>query len=60
MKIIIAPNAMKGSLSAESATDAIEKGILNVTKRAEIVKFPIAGLQKNLWVDLGSGSFPIL
>ena len=42
VKIIIAPNALKGSLSAIDAADAIESGITRVMPNAEILKLPIA------------------
>jgi len=42
MKIIIAPNAMKGSLSAEEVASAIETGIRRASAFSEIIKIPIA------------------
>ncbi len=52
MKIIIAPNAMKGSLSAEDAANAIEKGIWRVLPSSQRTKIPIA--------DGGDGLFSVL
>lgn len=42
MKIIIAPDSFKGSLSAGEVSDNIEKGIRKVFEDAEIVKIPMA------------------
>ncbi len=42
MKIVVAPDSFKGSLSAKEASDAIELGIRRVLKDAEIVKVPMA------------------
>jgi len=42
LKIIVAPNAMKGSLSAIEAANAMELGILSAIPDANIVKLPIA------------------
>lgn len=42
MKIIIAPDSFKGSLSAIAATEAIERGIQRYMPQAEIVKIPMA------------------
>ena len=42
MKIIIAPNALKDSLSAMDAATAIELGILHIAPDAETVCIPIA------------------
>lgn len=42
MKIIIAPDSFKGSVSAIEATNNIEKGIKKVFNDATIVKIPIA------------------
>jgi glycerate kinase len=42
MKIVIAPNAFKESLSAPQVADNIEKGIRKVLPRAKIVKVPLA------------------
>jgi glycerate 2-kinase len=42
MKIVIAPDSFKGSLSAESVAEHIEKGILKAGINCNIVKIPIA------------------
>jgi glycerate kinase len=42
LKILIAPNAFKESLSAMEAVEAISQGILRVLPDAQIVKVPIA------------------
>ncbi len=42
MKIIVAPDSFKGSISAAQAADAMEKGILKVYPDAEVVKLPVA------------------
>jgi len=42
MKIVIAPDSFKGSLSALEVCESIEKGIRKVLGRAEIVKVPMA------------------
>ena len=42
MRIVIAPDSYKGSLSAVAVTAAIEKGLLSVFPAAEIHKVPIA------------------
>jgi glycerate 2-kinase len=42
MRIILAPDSYKGSLSAVGVADAMERGILQVFPDAEIIKFPIA------------------
>ena len=42
MKIVVAPNAFKGSLSATLAADAISSGIRRVFADAEIVQIPVA------------------
>lgn len=42
MKIIIAPDSFKGSLSAKEVGDNIEIGIRRVYKEAEIIKVPMA------------------
>lgn len=42
MKVIIAPDSFKGSLSAIEVADHIEKGILSVFPGAEIIKVPMA------------------
>lgn len=42
MKILIAPDSFKGSLSAIKVADSIEKGILRAVPNAEIFKIPMA------------------
>ncbi|SHJ27864.1 glycerate kinase [Geosporobacter subterraneus DSM 17957] len=42
MKIIIAPDSFKGSLSAKAVADAIEIGIRRVVHDVEIIKVPMA------------------
>jgi len=42
VKIIIAPDSFKGSLSAAQVANAIENGILRVRKDIELVKLPLA------------------
>ncbi len=41
-KIIIAPDSFKGSLTAKEAADCIEKGIIKVIDKVDIVKVPMA------------------
>lgn len=42
MRIILAPDSYKGSLSAVGVADAMERGIRQVFPDAEVIKFPIA------------------
>lgn len=42
MKIIIAPDSFKESLSASAVADAIERGLRRALPDAEYVKLPIA------------------
>lgn len=42
MKIVIAPDSFKGSATAITVANAIEKGVLKVFPNAEIIKIPIA------------------
>jgi len=42
MKIVVAPDSFKGSLTAIEVSDAIEKGIGEVFPEAEIIKIPMA------------------
>ena len=51
-KIIIAPNAFKGALSAEEAAQAIARGLRKSGFKNEIVELPIA--------DGGDGSLPVI
>jgi len=52
LKIIIAPDKFKGSLSSQEVCNAVEKGILKVDSSVEIKKIPIA--------DGGEGSLKVL
>lgn len=42
MKVVVAPDSYKGSLSAEEVADNIEIGLRRVIKNAEIIKVPMA------------------
>ena len=42
MKVVVAPNAFKGSLSAPQAAAAIARGVREVFPEAEIVEIPVA------------------
>ena len=42
MRILLAPNAMKGSLSASDFADAISDGLLMADDSLEIIKHPLA------------------
>jgi glycerate kinase len=42
MKIVVAPDSFKGSLTAIEVSDAIEQGIREVFPEAEIIKIPMA------------------
>ena len=42
MKIVIAPDSFKGSLTAREAAQSIESGILRVLPEAECVSIPMA------------------
>jgi len=42
MKIVVAPDSFKGSLTAMEVSDAIEQGIREIFPEAEIVKIPMA------------------
>lgn len=42
MKIVLAPDKFKGSLSAVQACDALEAGARRVLPRAQIVQVPLA------------------
>jgi glycerate 2-kinase len=60
VKIVLAPDSYKGSLTAKQACEAMEKGIRKVLPDAEIVKIPMAdggeGTVQSL-VDATSGTF---
>ena len=42
MKIVVAPDSFKGSLTAIEVSDAIEQGIREIFPEAEIIKIPMA------------------
>ncbi|WP_195339945.1 glycerate kinase [Fusobacterium sp. 1001295B_180824_G3] len=42
MKIVVAPDSFKESMSAKEVCDSIEKGLLSVSREWEIVKVPMA------------------
>ncbi|TVY07977.1 glycerate kinase [Paenibacillus cremeus] len=42
MKVVIAPDSFKGSLSAKEVAEAVEKGFLKVSKDLRITKVPMA------------------
>lgn len=42
MKIVIAPDSFKGSMTAQRVADAMEIGVKRVYKSAEVVKMPLA------------------
>ena len=42
MKVVIAPNAFKGSLTASQAAAAMAAGVVRVAPRAEVVQVPVA------------------
>ncbi len=42
MKIVIAPDSFKGSLSAEGVCEAVKQGIFTVCADAEVISIPIA------------------
>ena len=52
MKVVIAPQAFKGSLSATEAAKAIEEGLLKVFPASEAVRVPVA--------DGGDGTLEVL
>ena len=52
MKILIAPNSYKGSLTAFEAASAIEKGVKRVFPSAKCVKAPMA--------DGGDGTMEVM
>jgi glycerate 2-kinase len=60
VKIVLAPDSYKGSLTAKQACEAMEEGIRKVLPDAEIVKIPMAdggeGTVQSL-VDATSGTF---
>jgi glycerate kinase len=42
MKVVVAPNAFKGSLTAPQAASAMALGVLDVFPKAEVVEVPVA------------------
>ena len=52
MKIVLAPDKFKGSLTAFEFCDAVEKGIASVLSNANIVRVPLA--------DGGDGTIDII
>ncbi|GAB4517781.1 MAG: glycerate kinase [Anaerolineae bacterium] len=52
MKVIIAPNAFKGSLDAAGVAEAMAAGVRRVFPQAEILELPIA--------DGGDGTLPLI
>src|ERR1700737_739828 len=42
LKVIVAPNSFKGSLSASEAADAIARGVREALPDAEVVEIPVA------------------
>ena len=42
MRIVVAPDSFKGSVSAVAVANAMEQGILSVFPDAEVIKVPIA------------------
>ena len=42
MKIIVAPNTFKGSISATQAAKAIARGVREVFPDAEVIEIPVA------------------
>ena len=42
MRVVVAPDSFKGSLSALGVAEAMERGIRSVFPQAEVVKVPIA------------------
>jgi len=52
MRVVIAPDSFKGSVSAQRVAQAIERGVLAVFPEAQVVKVPIA--------DGGEGTVPAL
>ncbi len=52
MKVLLAPNAFKESMSAQAVAEAMAKGIRRVILSARIVQFPIA--------DGGDGTLDVL
>lgn len=49
MKIVIAPDSFKESLSAMQVAEAIEQGFSEIFPQAEYIKLPMADGGKALW-----------
>lgn len=55
MKIVVAPNALKGSLGAAAAAQAMSAGVRLAAPAAEVVQVPVADGGDGLLEVLGSG-----
>ena len=55
MKIVVAPNALKGSLSAPAAARAMSAGVRLAIPAAEVVEVPVADGGDGLLEVLGAG-----
>ena len=42
MRVVLAPNAFKGSMTATEATEAMARGVLHACPEAEVIKVPVA------------------
>ncbi len=64
MRIVIAPNAFKGSLSAAEAAEAMRKGALSALPRADVVCVPMSdggdGLTEVMAAALGGSLVPVI
>ena len=58
MKIVVAPNAFKGSLSATMAATAMARGVRDAIPEAEVVQVPVAdgGDGNGLWSEDTTGT----
>lgn len=63
MRIVVAPNAFKGSLSAAEAAEAMKKGVLAALPEAEVICVPMAdggdGLTEVMAAALGGLLVPV-
>lgn len=63
MRIVVAPNAFKGSLSAAEAVEAMQKGVLAARPEAEVICVPMAdggdGLTEVMAATLGGVLVPV-
>lgn len=63
MRIVVAPNAFKGSLSAAEAAEAMHRGVLAALPGAEVVRVPMAdggdGLTEVMTAALGGTLVPV-